>query len=172
MSFTFGCPDREIVAALQDVGAQVWVTVTTPFEARTAATRGTDALCVQSSEAGTHRGTFSDSPLHEHETTLFDLVREVTCVTDLPLVAAGGVMDAAGMRSALAAGAIAVQCGTAFLRCPESGAHALHKAALADPRFTDTQVTRAFSSNQHGDWSIASCWSTLTHRPRTRRSTT
>jgi nitronate monooxygenase len=47
--------------------------------------------------------------------------------------------------TALAAGAVAVQCGTAFLRCPESGAHPRHKAALADPRFTETAVTRAFS---------------------------
>jgi nitronate monooxygenase len=49
------------------------------------------------------------------------------------------------VAAALAAGAVAVQCGTAFLRCPESGAHPLYKAALADPGFTQTTVTRAFS---------------------------
>ena len=54
-------------------------------------------------------------------------------------------MDAAAVASVLAAGASAAQCGTAFLRCPESGAHPAHKAALADPRFTATAVTRAFS---------------------------
>jgi len=47
--------------------------------------------------------------------------------------------------AAMAAGAAAVQCGSAFLRCPESGAHPRHKAALADPRFSHTAVTRAFS---------------------------
>ena len=49
------------------------------------------------------------------------------------------------MTSALAAGAVAVQCGTAFLRCPESGAHPLHKAALADPQFHGSAVTWAFT---------------------------
>jgi nitronate monooxygenase len=54
-------------------------------------------------------------------------------------------MDAGGVASVLAAGALAAQCGTAFLRCPESGAHPAYKAALADPRFAATEVTRAFS---------------------------
>jgi len=48
----------------------------------------------------------------------------------------------------LAAGATHVQVGTAFLRCPESGAHPVHKAALADPRFTRTAITRAFSGRR------------------------
>jgi nitronate monooxygenase len=48
-------------------------------------------------------------------------------------------------RAVIAAGAVAAQCGTAFLRCPESGAHPRHKAALADPRYTATALTRAFS---------------------------
>jgi nitronate monooxygenase len=54
-------------------------------------------------------------------------------------------MTAAQVRAVLAAGAVAAQCGTAFLRCTESGAHPLHKAALADPRYTETALTRAFS---------------------------
>jgi len=66
-------------------------------------------------------------------------------VTGLPLIAAGGVMSAGDVGAALAAGAIAVQCGTAFLRCPESGAHPAYKAALADPGFERTAITRAFS---------------------------
>jgi nitronate monooxygenase len=76
---------------------------------------------------------------------LLALIAEVAEVTDLPLVAAGGIADARAVAAALSAGAAGVQAGTAFLRCPESGAHALHKAALADPRFTATEVTRAFS---------------------------
>ena len=66
-------------------------------------------------------------------------------VTDLPEIAAGGIVDRDQVDTVLAAGAVAVQCGTAFLRCPESGAHAAYKAALIDPRFTHTAVTRAFS---------------------------
>jgi nitronate monooxygenase len=77
-------------------------------------------------------------PLHR-------LLRDVAAVTRLPLIAAGGVMSHADAGAAMAASAVAVQCGTAFLRCPESGAHPVYKAALADPRYAETAVTRAFS---------------------------
>jgi nitronate monooxygenase len=77
-------------------------------------------------------------PLHE-------LLRDVAAVTGLPLIAAGAIMSRQDVRDVLAAGAVAAQCGTAFLRCPESGAQPLHKAALADPAFTATAVTRAFT---------------------------
>lgn len=73
------------------------------------------------------------------------LVHEVAAVTSLPLLAAGGIMDRSAVLEALAAGAVAVQCGTAFLRCRESGAHPVHKAALVDSRFDKTAITRAFS---------------------------
>jgi nitronate monooxygenase len=79
------------------------------------------------------------------EADLKQLVHEIAKATSLPLLAAGGIMDRNAVLEVLAAGAVAVQCGTAFLRCPESGAHPLHKAALADPRFDKTAVTRAFS---------------------------
>ena len=144
VSFTFGCPQQGVIAALRAAGSQVWVTVTTPEEAAAAAARGADGLCVQGPEAGAHRGTFTASasppavPLHR-------LLREVAAATALPLIAAGGIMSHQDVRDALAAGAAAVQCGTAFLRCPESGAQPLHKAALADPAFTATAVTRAFT---------------------------
>jgi nitronate monooxygenase len=144
VSFTFGCPQQGVIAALRAAGSQVWVTVTTPEQAAAAAARGADGLCVQGPEAGAHRGTFTASasppavPLHQ-------LLREVAAATGLPLIAAGGIMSHQDVRDALAAGAVAVQCGTAFLRCPESGAQPLHKAALADPAFTGTAVTRAFT---------------------------
>jgi nitronate monooxygenase len=101
---------------------------------------------VQGAEAGAHRGTFSNDPdIPPNPAGVLDLLSEVRAVTRLPLVAAGGIMDATAVAGALAAGATAVQCGTAFLRCPESGAHPVYKAALADPRFEVTAVTRAFS---------------------------
>lgn len=76
---------------------------------------------------------------------LFPLLAQVRTAVRIPLVAAGGIMDGRGIAAALKAGASAVQLGTAFLRCPESGAHPLHKQALADPRFAETAVTRAFT---------------------------
>ena len=145
VSFTFGCPSAEVIAALSDAGCLVVVTVTDPGEATIAATAGADLLCVQGSEAGGHRGTFaSDSATGEGE-SLIPLLGEVAKVTDLPRIAAGGIMEPGQVRAALAAGATAVQCGTAFLRCRESGANPLYKDALVDPRYRTTAMTRAFS---------------------------
>jgi nitronate monooxygenase len=139
VSFTFGCPPSTLISALSDAGCLVAVTVTDPAEAAIAAGAGASALCVQGAEAGAHRGTFALDAAIGHEHALLSLIGEVATVTSLPQLAAGGIMGP------LAAGAAAVQCGTAFLRCPESGAHPLYKDALADPRYTITTVTRAFS---------------------------
>jgi nitronate monooxygenase len=147
VSFTFGCPPAEVVRGLRHGGSLVAVTVTSRHEAAGAATAGADLLCVQGPEAGAHRGTFTNPPgkADEQGPALLTLIAEVAAATSLPLIAAGGIADARGVAAALLAGAVAVQAGTAFLRCPESGAHPVQKAALADPRFTGTEVTRAFS---------------------------
>ena len=147
VSFTFGCPPSDVIRGLRDGGTMVAVTVTDAGEAAGAAAAGADLLCVQGPEAGAHRGTFANppGPARGDGPGLLALIGEVAAVTALPLVAAGGIADARGAAAALSAGAIGVQAGTAFLRCPESGAHAAYKAALADPRFTSTEVTRAFS---------------------------
>jgi nitronate monooxygenase len=144
-SFTFGCPPREAAAALRDAGSAVVITVTSPDEAVLAAEAGADALCVQAYEAGAHRGTFGNDDAPGRDRGLLSLIGEVAAVTGLPQIAAGGIMSSRQVRAVLAAGAVAAQCGTAFLRSPESGAHPLYKAALADPRYTATTVTRAFS---------------------------
>jgi nitronate monooxygenase len=144
-SFTFGCPPRGVIRALQDAGSAVAVTVTSPAEAGLAAEAGADVLCVQGYEAGAHRGTFGNDAAPGRDRDLLSLIDEVAAVTGLPQVAAGAIMGPRQVRAVLAAGAAAAQCGTAFLRSPESGAHPLHKAALADPRYTATAVTRAFS---------------------------
>ncbi len=145
VSFTFGCPTTSVITAFQDAGSIVAVTVTDPDEARIAAAAGADALCVQSHEAGAHRGSFANGPAAGSELPLIELVREVASVTHLPQLAAGGIADPQDVAAALGAGAVAVLCGTAFLRCRESGAHPVYKAALVDPQYTATAVTRAFS---------------------------
>ena len=144
-SFTFGCPAVGVIRALQDAGSAVVVTVTSPDEALAAAQAGADALCVQGYEAGAHRGTFVNEDVPGRDRGLLSLIGEVAAVTGLPQIAAGGIMGPRQVGAVLAAGAAAAQCGTAFLRSRESGAHPLHKAALADPRYTATTVTRAFS---------------------------
>ena len=145
VSFTFGCPETAVITALQKAGAFVIVTVTSVEEAQIAAEAGANALCVQGAEAGGHRASFRNDPEKDEVLTLFPLLADVHASVRLPLVAAGGIMDGYGIAAALQAGASAVQLGTAFLRCPESGAHPLHKQALVDPRFTETAVTRAFT---------------------------
>lgn len=149
VTFTFGCPSPDVVSGLAAAGTVVGVTVTTAGEATAAAAAGAQFLCAQGSEAGAHRGSFANAPRGDAAIAgalaLCDVLAEVGGVTDLPLVAAGGIVDATGVGTALGAGAVAAQCGTAFLRCPESAAAPLHKAALADGRFTETAFTRSFS---------------------------
>jgi nitronate monooxygenase len=157
VSFTFGCPPPDVIASFQDADAAVAVSVTTPEEAQFAAHEGADCLVVQGSEAGAHRATFSNDDSAGAAWDLRALSAAVAQVTDLPQIAAGGIMDAEAAAGLLAGPVLAVQCGTAFVRCPESGAHPVYKAALGDMRgdmrgdtrgdgrFTETAVTRAFS---------------------------
>ncbi|HYB16448.1 MAG TPA: nitronate monooxygenase [Streptosporangiaceae bacterium] len=145
VSFTFGCPPAGLIGALHDAGTLVVITVTSPGEAAIAAAAGADVLCVQGFEAGAHRGAFANDDAPGRDYGLLSLIGEVAAVTGLPQVAAGGITGPRQVRAVLAAGAVAAQCGTAFLRCPESGAHPAYKAALADPRYTATTLTRAFS---------------------------
>ena len=147
VSFTFGLPRPADVQRLHDCGTEVVVTVTTPDEARQAAERGADSLCVQGFEAGGHRSTFTNdpaSPTGGEPYGLLALLRLVSAAVDLPLVAAGGMVHGRDVAAVLAGGAIAAQCGTAFLRSPEAGTPATQRAALADGTRATT-VTRAFS---------------------------
>ncbi|MFF9212829.1 MULTISPECIES: nitronate monooxygenase [unclassified Streptomyces] len=144
VSFTFGLPHPDTVRALQEAGSLVAQSVTTPAEALAAAGIGVDLLIVQASAAGGHSATLTPSrPLTE--IPLPDLISDVRHTAALPVIAAGGIATPADTAAALRAGAIAAMVGTALLRTHESGASAPHKAALADPAFTDTTVTRAFT---------------------------
>ena len=143
VSFTFGCPPLCEVRALQAHGSEVWVTVTSVEEARAARDAGADVLVVQGAEAGGHRGTWEDA-FGLEALPLLPLVRQVLASgVALPVVATGGVADAAGVRAVLAAGAAAAQVGTAFMLAPEAGTHPAHREAIASDRPTD--LTRAFT---------------------------
>jgi nitronate monooxygenase len=141
VSFTFGCPSREVISSLKAAGSEVWVTVTGPADARLVEAAGADALVLQGIEAGGHRASFVDSDAEE--LGILALLRLVARESKLPLVAAGGIADGAGVAAVLAAGAAAAQLGTAFLRAPEAGTNPAHKAALATD--TPTALTRAFT---------------------------
>lgn len=144
VSFTFGLPPTDVVADLHRAGTWVVATVTAPDEALAAARVGVDALCVQGPDAGAHRGVHDATKPHD-ATPLAALVRQVRMASSLPIIAAGGLSSGTDIADVLRSGADAGQLGTAYLRTPESGATPTHKAALADPRFVRTVVTRAFS---------------------------
>ncbi len=148
VSFTFGCPSESDVRRLQEAGALVAVTVTTPEEAARALRLGVDGLCLQGAEAGAHRGHFVNQDRPDQDRPLAALLASVVRRTRVPLLAAGGLSEPDDVARVLAAGAVMAQVGTAFLRCPESGAHAIQKAALVHPLFTQTAVTRAFSGRR------------------------
>lgn len=142
VSFTFGVPGDNVVADLHAVGTSVWVTATDLEEAQAARDSGADALVVQGFEAGGHRSTHrvEDHPNSLDHLALLPMVADV----GLPMVAAGGVTTPGDVRRALAAGAVAVQVGTAFLLAPEAGTSQAHRLGLTDPRLS-SMVTRAFS---------------------------
>lgn len=144
VSLTFGLPDRADIAALRAAGSRVLATVTTPEEARAAEDLGVDGLVVQGPAAGGHSGTFDPHRTITDAATA-DVVRAVAGVTRLPLVAAGGVTGPVDVRDLVGAGAEAVAVGTLLLRATEAGTTSTHRAALADPAFTATVLTHAFT---------------------------
>jgi nitronate monooxygenase len=142
VSFTFGCPPTDVVERLHAAGSDVWVTVTDPDEGREAAAAGADALVAQGFEAGGHRASFTDGEGAEG-IGLLSLLRLLRAAADLPLVAAGGIVDGAGVAAVLCAGADAAAVGTALALSPEAGTAPLHREAIAGAG--DTRVTRAFT---------------------------
>jgi nitronate monooxygenase len=145
VSFTFGCPPPEVFERLHAAGAEVWVTVTSPDEARHARDTGADALVVQGYEAGGHRGSFTDGDDRE-DFGLLALLRLVRAEVDLPLIAAGGIVDGPTVAAVLCAGAGAAQLGSALMLAPEAGTSQAHRAALRSSG--RTALTRAFSGRQ------------------------
>ncbi|GGA36314.1 NAD(P)H-dependent flavin oxidoreductase [Psychrobacillus lasiicapitis] len=146
-SFTFGVPSIEIISQLKQHGIILIGTATTVVEAMAIEELGMDAVVVQGSEAGGHRGNFISS--HEESLVgLMSLIPQVADQVSIPVIAAGGIMDGRGLLASISLGAQAVQMGTAFLTCEESGAHPVHKEAILQAKDEDTIFTRAFS----GKW--------------------
>ncbi len=143
-SFAFGIPERADIARVQASGSFVIGTATNVAEAKALNEAGVNAIAAQGGEAGAHRGTFigrfEDSMMPVRE-----LVSAIVQVTDLPVIAAGGLMTGADVADLIKRGAVAGQLGTAYLPCPESSAAPTHKDALMAARSDETRVTRAYS---------------------------
>ena len=143
-SFTFGIPDAAAMARLKQRGILVIGTATTIEEGRLLQSAGVDAIAAQGAEAGAHRGTFARA-FEDSMVPTLELVRGLVASCSVPIIASGGLMDGRDIASAIAAGGSAVQLGTAFLTCPESGASQTYKRALLAARADTTEITRAFS---------------------------
>lgn len=161
VSFHFGLPAPDLLARVKGWGSVVLSSATTVAEGRWLQARGVDAVIAQGLEAGGHRGMFlldtSAHPAAAPESApdwadalstqlgTLALVPQLVAALDVPVVAAGGIADAAGVRAARALGAAGVQVGTAYLCCPEATTSAVHRAALQSEAAAHTALTRLFS---------------------------
>ena len=143
-SFTFGIPPLEILDECRTKGIVTIGTATTPEEAIAVEQAGVDAIVASGFEAGGHRGSFLRSA-QDSLTGTISLVPRVVDLLDVPVIAAGGIADARGVIAALALGAEAVQMGTVFLACEDSGASRLHREALLGAEAGLTSLTRGFT---------------------------
>lgn len=143
ISFHFGLPDADRIAALKATGALLLATATTPDEGREAQAAGIDMVVAQGVEAGGHRGVFD--PADDPRFATLPLTRLLATQLDIPVIAAGGIMDGAGVAAALALGAVGAQLGTAFVGCPESSANPAYRNALAGPGAQRTRVSAVIS---------------------------
>jgi nitronate monooxygenase len=140
VSFHFGLPAGEALAALRGAGVKLLATATTATEARQLQAAGVDAIIAQGAEAGGHRGTFASS-YSEGQIGTMALVPQIVDAVSLPVIAAGGIADGRGIAAALMLGASAVQLGTAFLGCPEAKLDPLYRRTLLEPRAAHTRIT-------------------------------
>jgi nitronate monooxygenase len=144
VSFHFGLPAQDWIDALRAAGIVLLATATNLDEGKAIATAGIDGIVAQGYEAGGHRGVFEPRAQDDRLGTLA-LTRLLVRTLDVPVIAAGGIMDGVGVAAALVLGAAAAQLGTAFIACPESSADAGYRAALLGPPAHHTVMTVAIS---------------------------
>jgi nitronate monooxygenase len=144
VSFHFGLPSSVRIQALRNAGIILLASATNLAEAAMVAQAGVHAVVAQGYEAGGHRGMFDPDAGDDRLGTLA-LTRLIARRIDLPVIAAGGIMDGAGIAAALRLGAAAAQLGTAFVGCEESLADPGYRASLFSDAANHTTMTRAIS---------------------------
>ncbi len=143
-SFIFGIPPREILVECRAAGIATIGGATTPDEALALEEAGVDAIVASGFEAGGHRGSFLE-PAEDSLIGALSLVPRIASLVEPPVIAAGGIADARGLIAALALGAEAVQMGTVFLSCEESGSSGTHRQTIREGRAGHTGFTKAFT---------------------------
>ena len=144
VSFHFGLPSPELLAMVKGCGAKVVSSATTVEEAIWLQDHGVDAVIAQGLEAGGHRGMFLTADINSQLGT-FALLPQVVAAVRVPVIAAGGIATARGVKAALDLGASAVQIGTAFMLCPEATTSTVHRAALKSDEARLTALTNVFT---------------------------
>jgi len=144
VSFHFGLPAADLLARVQSWGATVLASATTVKEAQWLESHGADGIIAQGLEAGGHRGMFLSDELTTQVGT-FSLLPQILQTVDVPVIAAGGIANAAGVKAALSLGAIAAQVGTAYLLCSETKTSQIHRAAIKSEGAQHTALTNLFS---------------------------
>src|SRR6266576_629739 len=143
-SFIYGIPPQEILEECRAKHIVTIGTATTPEEGAALQDAGVDAVVASGFEAGGHRSSFLRAA-EDSLTGTFSLVPQIADMVKVPVIAAGGIADARGVIAALALGAEAVQMGTTFLACEESGASRLHRKALQEKKAGHTALTKGFT---------------------------
>lgn len=144
VSFHFGIPPANVVRRLKEAGMVLMATATTLAEAMAIQDAGLDFIIAQGWEAGGHRGLFDDH-VKDQELTTMALLGLLVKNCSIPIIAAGGIMNGAGIRAVLRLGACAAQMGTAFVLCPESAASPAYRDALSAGKTVQTRITAAIS---------------------------
>ena len=146
ISTAFGCLSASQMKIAKERQIKIVVMVTTVEEAKQAEASGADAVVAQGSEAGGHRSTFSlDNHPSGAQVGTLALVPQVADAIEIPVIAAGGIVDGRGVVASLVLGAHGVQIGTRFIGAEESGAHAAYKQAIFESDEESTVITRSFS---------------------------
>lgn len=144
VSFHFGLPSAAVVQRLKSRGIITLASATSIREAQAIEAADIDFIVAQGIEAGGHRGIFHPEN-DDQQLSTFTLVQAIRRMSRLPVIAAGGVMDGAGMAAMLKLGAAGVQLGTAFILCPESAANAAYRQALKSAQANSTEMIAAIS---------------------------
>lgn len=144
VSFHFGLPPDHLLARVRKNGALIFSSATTVAEALWLEAKGVDAIIAQGLEAGGHRGIFLSNDLTTQIGT-FALLPQIIRAVKIPVIAAGGIASAAGVKAAMSLGAAAVQIGTAYLLCPEATISTIHRAALKSEAARHTALTNIFT---------------------------
>jgi nitronate monooxygenase len=144
LSFHFGLPPEGVIEKAHALGIAVGISATSLAEALLIESVNADFIVAQGIEAGGHRGQFDLQAKDEVLNTL-KLTTQLAKHCHIPIVAAGGIMNGAHIKNALAKGAQVVQMGTAFLCCDESGTPPSYRHYLIHKQERPTTLTKAFS---------------------------